>query len=1023
MTSAASPDIRPEDDKSHRLNTKSALLCDWWQRLRLNSQLNQSYLPSNPNEQSGSGLKKKFCLKRCPRRVMAKIEAQGQRGKSEELKRAKYPPLAPNDYLLNALRNIGHNLDNVEPQDSVVDRSKSRQKPIPPFVARGRRPTRLCLQMILAEYMQFVEPLMARVSELGAGQSAPTEWRLDNELAEVFCSEHLEYLEARGYSAADVATWAWILRSNTTYEAMLRVFALEELGKRHGPDAPGIPHFIPLFFLRTKDTIEAKAFRLILTYSLHLIRGRPLPTLYHFASGGLDTELDQEALFKHTKTSIDPNMCVALVDSLLHHGRQVWPQSQLEVARAFAFYLTRPPDEVADAQKDQFKAEKANKFLKTLSLPSNESPFASASIQQQAQFEILKAMAGQRPVLPITREGYRGIITVQLAHKKTALERQSTELKAPSWPPWKEDKLGIDSQRDGEELKSRAMQVVNQMKHAGYLHSSWEEVASILAGWDTDKSPTIQTRGRIHRASPDPFGKPDYVAIWIARVRATRTVREAWACFLSYQDLGHPPHRAIYKAMAEKLIFREKAVKEDFDQISSALPGDGLEVFPEPSSARDVIYVNTNPPTLDEFLKQMLSQGIRPGERFLALLLRSARTFNEGLDYISCSDLTNCQIKALCAVQGGQPANDIPDRKILDEVPDPIFSAFIKFLCKFSGLDTYLDRSDIHMADTFPIIMSGREAAKSTTLFAYAQKWEPGSVIDCPKILSHAIRLVKSRNSQSPQPWMHLLFCLNTSRISERPLMDSTMQLVLAWFEIVEVVGWMNERGIEPGLYGFQTMCRSFIKAVTAAVKHPDAAERALELVERAMIRKNLVHCGHVNRTPEDLVQNGLRVLKKHFDQLVLLDPKILQSTEIASNAKGPPNSRVTVPSMPHVPTPVVLHAFVRALGTAEDSDGLLSLLRWMKQTAPILQESADEFLTGRRMMRRTVVAMRVYLEQPRGKPLYGPSSAQYSYNESGEPVFPDPNLQEAYEIIEGTELLGPWPDAQEVSEYMNWER
>lgn len=954
---------------------------------------------------------------------MNRLEATRQ---SRKLEYVRSSPLTPTEYLLNALRNIGHKLGNVDSQDSGARRAKKvLHKPIPPSVVRKRRPSRRCLQTILAEYIQFVEPLLDRVCEPGVGIDDGTQSNLNNALGEVFCDEHLEYLEARRYSVTDVVAWAWILKSNTTYEAVLRILALdEELGTKYGADAQGVPPFIPLFLLRKQKRLEANAFRLLLAYSLHLISGRSLPTFRRFTTEGPVSFADQEPPTENAKISIDPNMCVSFTDSLLHHGRQVWPQAQLDIARAFAFYLTRPETEHTTPQNGRFKAENANKFLKLLSLPSNVSPFTSASIQQQAQFELLKAMAGQRPVLPVTRQGYRGIIAVQLAHKKTQAERQSADLKAASWPPWKEEKLGIDSQRGTEGMQSRAMQVINQMKHAGYSHSCWEDVAAVLAGWDTDKSPTIQTRAmmrQIPRLQEPRGGESDYPAIWLARIRATRTVREAWACFLSYQRLNLPPHRGVYAAMAEKLIYRGKAIKNDFDHVSLALPGDAPEVFAEPSSARDVIYVDTKPPTLDEFLKQMLSEGIRPSGRFLALLLRSAPTLERGLDYLSCSDLSNCQIKALCTVWGEQTEGEEPDRKILNEIPDSIFSAFIEFLCKLSGLNTYLSRSDIHMADTFPVVMGGRGTTQTTTLFTYVQGAGIEDMFDYPKILSHAIQLVRSRDSRSPQPWIRLLSGLSKYRVSMRHrVMSGGMQLVLAWHEVMEAVGWMHEREIEVGLHGFQVLCRSFTKAVTAVVNDPHEVERALDFVDAAVRRRDLVHCAHAGRTPEDLVQNGLRVLKRHFDKLVLLDPKILQSADTTPNLKNAADSQVTVPPMPSVPTPAVLHAFVRALGAAEDNDGLLSLLRWMGENAPTLKEAAEEFLGGSRMMRRTVVAMRVFLERPWGENSLGPTG--FEALTGVEPVFADPNLQEAYDVIEATPLLGPWPSDREVWEYIHWE-
>jgi hypothetical protein len=52
--------------------------------------------------------------------------------------------------------------------------------------------------------------------------------RLDEALTKAFSQEHLEYLESRGYCAADVMAWAWILKTECSYEASLRLFMLED---------------------------------------------------------------------------------------------------------------------------------------------------------------------------------------------------------------------------------------------------------------------------------------------------------------------------------------------------------------------------------------------------------------------------------------------------------------------------------------------------------------------------------------------------------------------------------------------------------------------------------------------------------------------------------------------------------------------------------------------------------------------------------------------------------------------------
>ncbi|KAF9891081.1 hypothetical protein FE257_005016 [Aspergillus nanangensis] len=901
---------------------------------------------------------------------------------------------------------------------------------------------RMSLQQIVADYIYRVESLLDRKSQEG---TRPVKTKLDIELAlrKIFLTkDHRKYLNARNYGVEDVVAWAWILKSKTPYRAVLRLLALEEdqgTKKRgKGIDCPTIPPFIPLLLLR--QTLDAKTFRLLLIYCLHLISGRRPPALdksIDVASD--DTVFDQARTSEDIKSLLDPNTCATFVIRLLYHARQLWPEAQLPIARAFAFYISTQGNDAAPAmtlKNVQVIGRTSNTILRLLSLPPKSNPFTSVSTQQEAQFELLKAMAKNIPVLPVTRQGYQGIIAVQLAHKKTFAERQFAELKAPSWPPWKEDKLGIDSTRGIDGMKSRAMRVMLQMKEAGYAHSRWEEVSSILAGWDTDKSPTIQTR----TLSPHPrllhgrIGKETHPAVWEARIRATRTVREAWACFLSYHDRGLAPHGRIYAAMAEKLIYRNKAIKSNSYEASHALPGDGLEVFPEPLSARDLIYVSSEPPTLDELLQHMLSQGIKPSGRFLALLLRCAPTLSAGLDFLSCSDLSNGQVKALCTIWTEKASYTSQSREELDKVPDYLFSSFIYFLCKFSTPGQSFGQQDSGMSDAFPIAMSSYSIIHSeTTLFTYAGGLTSDQDHHYPKTLLHAISLLRARTSQVPQPWVHVLFALGKDRSTPgtRKLNRNTLT-VLAWHEILEVTGWMQARGIDLGLQGFQALCKGFSKAVTVGVKASDASEDGLELTRQAILRRDLCHVELSGLRVENMVLGGLNILKRQFDQLVFVDPKTASLFEAAvTSVQQDTDFQMSLPPLFRVPSPAILHAFVRSLGLAEDYDGLISLLRWMSQYAVTINEAASERSNGDRIMRRTVVAIRFFLEGCWGKqPIRWMTPEVPKPNEDVEDVdggesedshrlrFSDANLQEAYDIVTTTSVWGPWPSDEEVEEY-----
>jgi hypothetical protein len=844
-----------------------------------------------------------------------------------------------------------------------------------------------------------VEPSLVRHSETAKGEN------LNVVLAEVFRTDSRQFLTERGFDVEDVVSWAWIMKSRTHHQAVSRMFALEADSK-----TSRVPTFIPLFLLK-EQYLDAQSFRLLLIYSLHLMSGQPFPAL-----DNLPATVDTHSYPPSTELSpsIDRSTCMIMVVRLIRHARQVWPEALPIIARSFSQFLTAGPvkegglSSFAEHKLNGFRTAKFNSCLELLSLPTKIHPFRSSNIQQEAQFELLRAMATHEPVLPLTRRGYRAVIAVQMAHKKTTEERLSAELKAPSWPPWKEERLGIDAQRGNEGIISRAMNVLSQMKEAGYSHQTWEEMCSVLAGWDTDGSPTVQTRSLVHQTrslSRERDVDPNHYAIWVARIRATRTVREAWACFLAYRDQNLPMKAAIHVAMAEKLIFREKAVKRGSDHRSSALPGDGREVHPEPASARDLIYVKTEPPSSHEFLEQILSEGFRPSGRFLALLLESTSSFRLGLRYLQCSDLTDEQITALCTPWYQQPLGKAHLIKALQSLPDYIFASFIKLLCSsfFATAKSVSPRTPLLYH--FPVLMAGKQKPEPMAdLFHFEQ--ELGGPCR-PKTLWHAVQLVKLLKPACHQAWSHVLNTLSQKSTSRRPwvrsclsgnLRDQDLYRILVWQEALAVLRLMKARKLDLCMKNFQSLCLAFKRAVDAGTHHDGLLEEASQL----MHRPSLARINSDGQEPFDaMVANGLEVLKSQFDGLVLPASK---TSELAERSVFTMESETHVLAGLHVPSYATLHSFVRVLGLVGDDEGLLYLLRWMSESATRLNEVADEELNGAAMKHQTLTAIRIFLEK-----LHRPDDAR---------VASDHRVQEAYDLVSQTPGW-EWPSDEDVERYL----
>ncbi|KAL4952761.1 hypothetical protein BDW69DRAFT_166912 [Aspergillus filifer] len=949
------------------------------------------------------------------------------RADGQSLQENGYSP-TPADCLIDTLQRTASRCRRDEPTNWTLS-GKLRKRLIKPLTLQQRlnfmkRAQKQSLPIILDNYIRFVDAPLRSCANRDVSSGAE---HLDKALQKVLRGGFIDSLESREYQITDLVSWTWVLKSRTVYEAILRIYLLEADAASEGiGPRQSVPVFVPLMLLRQE--LDLRAFRLLLVYTLHIISGTPLPRLDHSLLTTSNEHVPDDLLYHDNiggTPSIDPHTCAALAARLLSHARRLWPEAQLPIAQAFSVYLR-----TSGTTKSNFVAKKLNKFIQLLSLPSGPRPFVSASVRQEAQFELLKAMATMSPVLHVTRRGYQGLAAVQLAHRKTAAEREYAELQTPSWPPWKEERSGMDSNKGAEGRHSRAMRVMSQMREAGYSHSLWEEVAGIMAGWDTDNSPTIQTRALVRQPGnlKGRPGREKHHAIWEARIRSTRTLREAWACFLAYESREFSPNSSVYAAMGKKLIYGEDLSEKKIAKASSALPGDGPEVYPEPASARDWIYTSERPPTLHIFLKRMLSHGIRPSGRFLALLLQHAPSFRVGLDCLSCSDLTNQQLRVLFSFGETIPNHDVESQKALDEFPEYLLSAFIRFLCRFSVIQSRI--RDFTSADAFPIITNkwAEPQPQVPTLFAYgASKQRNPSKSWYSKLLSHAIRLLRKRNSSNPQGWIQLLKGLRSNRILGNASTLNNTQRILAWHEILEVSKWMDERNIETGSDGFLVHCHSFSNAVAAAIKDPNSMERALKVLHAAEGEA-------ANLDPqnlEDMVQAGLSTLKGQFDRLVFGDSKsfpLFNSLRLSLEQQTDP--QVTVPALPDVPSPAVLHAFVRCLGLAEDSEGLLSLLRWMSEHASTLKQTSDEHLNGDIMMRRTIVAARMFLEgywstnsrraQPSEDDMDEPDTIEdITPTEHGMPTFWDTNLQEAYDIVTMTEIWGPWPSDEEVLNYL----
>lgn len=283
-----------------------------------------------------------------------------------------------------------------------------------------------------------------------------------------------------------------------------------------------------------------------------------------------------------------------------------------------------------------------NRLLSLIAIPTSHSPFRSMYAQQVGQLALVRYMQESEPQLPLMREGYRAIAKLQLMHEKTPQEKEWAGAKAQTWPPWQDQNRMASaagpSHYPGK--RTRVSRVLERMQETGYAPGNYDLAIRILTGWDTDDSPTTQVRRTAASISiPQPWEPGPSLdtivyspLIWSARVEATRTLREAWMCFSSYQAAAskNPPSEKVYHALFRKLFARTVSYSPE-----GPWPGDGIEVYPDPELARDRVYIPEEIPSIRDLFTRMIAQDLRPSTRLLSDLLKHESHLLQGLHYVS----------------------------------------------------------------------------------------------------------------------------------------------------------------------------------------------------------------------------------------------------------------------------------------------------------------------------------------------------------------------------------------------------
>ncbi|SMR63831.1 unnamed protein product [Zymoseptoria tritici ST99CH_3D1] len=757
-----------------------------------------------------------------------------------------------------------------------------------------------------------------------------------------FSQTEIRFLRVNGYTTTDdISAWADIVTTSDSLSAARKLSERAASGK-------STPAFILLHVLRRKH-ISGAALRILILSTFS--------TLYGQSRSHMPPRLHGPPLF------------LAII-RLMRHARKVWPQALASIVSIWLRHLQHTTiSNKSRAAHQQLAARtfELNKLLSLVSLSTSLEPFKHVAHRSAAIVPILQFMSEHKPPLLIDRTGYRAVIRVQLAQPKAEREQQWAELKALSWPPWKVDRTGMDASIGLDYGVSQAGATLDAMKDAGYRPLAWEQVARLYAGWDTDGTPTIQTRALLCLPGYLNSEKsPPRISLWAARIECTRTVQEAWACYLAWEELHEQHNQMIYLAIFTKLNEEAKArsksgIEDEETEVESRyqppLPGDGKEIFPPPRSTHLHTYTRTSPPTVDELYTTLRERGAVFGGHCLAFLVRNATSLQIGLDRLEDSTVIYPQLRG---VQSLQPSISFA------KVPDEVFAATITLFSRFALHGTKTGENKTHVTPA--------SLAPTSQLHTFHG-------LNHKSGMAHAVDLLLRRPFSSTKAYLDVLEALasahrrlnlhvNYRHDPAAPVRNAAMQVtspavqagaLLAYNLMRRTMSAYREQHRPIDLEMFAQICQCTEHAAYASWMllqnelDPDWTS------SQHLSPRNAPHAvAQAKQFARD--KDSLHFLVDHFSTLVGTSYPI--ETSSSTPDQDDDNSLSDLPRLLAVPFPQVLHRYIRALGWMGAHEELLNLVKWMHTHQVELAERAAVERGGEKATRQVVRGLRVFLER-----------------------------------------------------------
>jgi hypothetical protein len=824
-------------------------------------------------------------------------------------------------------------------QTYLEDKKRHAADYIPPL----ERATTISLVRILASYLRYVSEIS--YEDLRASRMTGSAMGLSR--------DDMRFLARKNFDLEDVEAWAAMITEPDSFKA---ASILQARAASHGVRSIPLPIFS---YMLRRPYITTRALRILIVHAWNL-----------FAE--LDASEDIDA---------SPDAVFVVFVRLSRHAREVWPEALPTIADYLVRFL---PDVKRNNRGYVYPSANAvsfmlNKAMYLISEPTAVAPFVDTSYQEAAVIRILSAMAEHDPPIVINREGYRAVIRSQLASQKTPREKQWADLKALSWPPWKEDRTNMDSELGPEHGISRAGASLQRMQEAGYALESWEKVARLFTGWDVDGTPTIQTRvilpiwGEHVKWN---WTQSHEASLWMARIKTTRTVQEAWACYQAFEDAGNPPDQGVILAILEKLHQEERRqrretrpARRDLRLSSTPLPmlfpGDAKEIEPLPPSTHLYTYTRTDPPTAHEFYKQLQEHDIDLRDQCLAYLITNAVSAHAGRNYLRSALHRHPALRGLVGVDSSVD---------FDEVPNVLFQSYVELIARLSRYGKAVEPMKFGTGRRKPLRLHISDQSLTDTRF------------NLQSGLVQAVWLLQMKRSFYRPTWnavldalarnasykvVHLADVHHGITSNQANVPDLHFNAILAYRLMLQVLEDYQDQYMAPDPLAFLAICRATENVGIAcwSIFSNDHYTGQASTDKFGTAEKESFMPKRVSEAEDILAYELPQRQVKHYFKL-LVGGKVFSNSErnlTTSEREHSGDQQPSSPGLPRllaIPSPAILHAYIRALGWCGAHDGILEALKWMVEYQEELAEAAPRARNTFNVTRRAVVAVRVFFER-----------------------------------------------------------